>query len=185
LKDDLIYNNTDCFEAFPFPAFSSTLDEAGKKYYEYRAALMVAEGQGLTKIFNRLSDPEESAPAIVTLRELHSEMDRVLLDAFGWDDIQPVCEFVPEFYEDDEDDENGHPRKKRYRYRWPDEIRDEVLARLLELNHQRAVEEGQALPSDIATVSTSGDRSKTTGKKKSETQNVGTTSLFAVGQEEK
>ena len=34
--------------------------------------------------------------------------------------------------------------KKPYRYRWPDAIRDEVLARLLELNADRAAEEARA-----------------------------------------
>ena len=32
-------------------------------------------------------------------------------------------------------------RKKPYRYRWPDDIRDEVLALLLKLNAERAEEE--------------------------------------------
>lgn len=32
-------------------------------------------------------------------------------------------------------------RKKPWRYRWADDFRDEVLARLLELNRQRAEEE--------------------------------------------
>jgi hypothetical protein len=32
-------------------------------------------------------------------------------------------------------------RRKPWRYRWPDDFRDEVLARLLELNRQRAEEE--------------------------------------------
>ena len=32
-------------------------------------------------------------------------------------------------------------RRKPWRYRWPDEIRDEVLGRLLELNAERALEE--------------------------------------------
>ena len=45
---------------------------------------------------------------------------------------------------EDEEDEDGTHQKKKYRYRWPDEIRDEVLARLLELNRQRALEEGKA-----------------------------------------
>ena len=31
----------------------------------------------------------------------------------------------------------GSDKKKPYRYRWPDSVRDEVLARLLDLNHQR------------------------------------------------
>ena len=35
------------------------------------------------------------------------------------------------------------PRRKPYRYRWPDDIRDEVLARLLELNAERAAEEAR------------------------------------------
>ena len=32
-------------------------------------------------------------------------------------------------------------KKKPWRYRWPDDFRDEVLARLLELNKQRAEQE--------------------------------------------
>ena len=35
-------------------------------------------------------------------------------------------------------------RRKPYRYRWPDEVRDKVLARLLELNAERAAEEARA-----------------------------------------
>ncbi len=74
-------------------------------------------------------------------------MDRAVLDAYGWTDIQPRCEFIPEFDDEEDDEENGRPRRKKYRYRWPDEVRDEVLARLLELNRQRALEEGQ-LPTE-------------------------------------
>jgi hypothetical protein len=37
-------------------------------------------------------------------------------------------------------------KKKPYRYRWPDDIRDDVLGRLLELNAQRAKEEAIAGP---------------------------------------
>ena len=36
---------------------------------------------------------------------------------------------------------SGRGRKKPWRYRWVDEVRDEVLARLLELNKKRAEEE--------------------------------------------
>ena len=76
------------------------------------------------------------------LRELHAAMDRAVLDAYGWADIQPRCEFILD-YEDDEDETPGKPSKKRkpWRYGWPDEIRDDVLGRLLELNAQRAKEE--------------------------------------------
>lgn len=42
----------------------------------------------------------------------------------------------------DDDEEAGKKRKRKpYRLRWPDEVRDEVLARLIELNRARAEDE--------------------------------------------
>ena len=70
-------------------------------------------------------------------------MDRAVLDAYGWTDLKPTCEFLLDYEEDEDDDESGggRRRKKPWRYRWPDDFRDEVLARLLELNRQRAEQE--------------------------------------------
>ena len=62
-------------------------------------------------------------------------MDRAVLDAYGWSDIPTDCEFLLDYEIDEEEWGN---RKKPYRLRWPDEVRDEVLARLLELNAERA-----------------------------------------------
>ena len=69
-------------------------------------------------------------------------MDRVVLDAYHWTDLKPTCKFLLD-YEEEEDDEDGvtRHRKKPWRYRWPDDLRDEVLARLLELNKERAEQE--------------------------------------------
>jgi hypothetical protein len=145
-EDRPIYTTTGCFETFPFPpGFESNpiLEQAGREYYEFRAALMVRNNEGLTKTYNRFHDPEETSPDIQRLRELHTAMDRAVLDAYKWTDIPTDCEFILD-YEDDEEDENegkGRKRKKPWRYRWPDPIRDEVLARLLALNAQRAEEE--------------------------------------------
>ena len=152
LKDDLRYTASDCFETFPFPPgweTNTALETAGREYYEYRAALMVRNDEGLTKTYNRFHDPEERSPDIHQLRTLHSAMDRAVLDAYGWPDIPTACEFLLD-YEEDEDSEDapeapgkrkGKPKKKPYRYRWPDEVRDEVLARLLALNAERHAEE--------------------------------------------
>ena len=42
----------------------------------------------------------------------------------------------------DEDDFSGAKKQKqKYRLRWPEEVRDDVLARLLILNEQRAAAE--------------------------------------------
>ena len=118
------------------------MDATGTDYYHYRADLMVRHDEGLTKTYNRFHDPEETCFAdIVRLRELHAAMDRAVLDAYGWTDIPIACEFLLDYEIDEED---WGTRKKPYRYRWPDDVRDEVLARLLELNAERAREEAQA-----------------------------------------
>ena len=140
-KDDFVYAPSDCFETFPFPKNWEThvdLEAAGKEYYEFRAALMVRNNEGLTKTYNRFHDREESDIEITKLRELHAAMDRAVLDAYGWCDISTDCDFLLDY---EIDEEEWGRRKKPWRYRWPDEIRDEVLARLLALNAERAREE--------------------------------------------
>ena len=145
LEDRQRYTPSDCFETFPFPeAFETNapLETAGREYYEFRAALMVRNNEGLTKTYNRFHDPEETSPDILRLRELHAAMGRAVLEAYGWPDLIPQCqcEFLLD-YEDDGAEETGRRRKKPWRYRWSDPVRDEVLARLLKLNSERAKEE--------------------------------------------
>lgn len=130
---------------------------------------MESRGIGLTTLYNDFHDPDTEVPEILDLRGLHDAMDRAVLDAYGWTDIQPKCDFFPEFEDEEPEDDNGRPKKKKYRYRWPDEVRDEVLARLLELNRQRAKEEGQI-------VATEEEPKKRTTKKA-----AATTPLFGDG----
>ena len=141
MKDDLRYTPSDCFETFPFPESWEThaaLEAAGQAYHEFRAALMVENNEGMTKTYNRFHDPEERSAKIADLREFHAAMDRAVLDAYGWHDISTNCEFLLDY----EIDEAEWGRKKKpWRHRWPDEVRDEVLARLMALNAQRALEE--------------------------------------------
>ena len=142
MKDDLRYTPTDCFETFPFPPdwkINDVLESIGFDYCKFRADLMVRNDHGLTATYNRFHDPEECDPEIAKLRELHTAMDLAVLDAYGWSDLQPKCEFLLDYEEEEEG--TGSKRKKPWRYRWPDEFRDEVLARLLELNRQRAEQE--------------------------------------------
>lgn len=99
---------------------------------------MVERNEGLTKIHNRFHDPDERSNAIGELPRLRDTMDRAVLDAYGWSDLRPVCAFELE-WQDDEAANGGRPRKP-WRYRWPEPVRDEALARLLALNTQRAGE---------------------------------------------
>jgi hypothetical protein len=143
LKDDMRYSVRDASHTFPFPErfdTDSRLEIVGNEYYEFRASLMVHNNEGLTATYNRFHDPDERSPAIQELRRLHDSMDRTVLDAYRWDDLAKTArsEFL---LEHEIDEEEWGDRKKPWRYRWPDEVRDEVLARLLELNAKRAKEE--------------------------------------------
>jgi len=145
LEDRLRYGPSDCFETFPFPMAlecNAALERASCSYFELRASVMLREKIGLTTVYNWFHDPECDGLDALRLRELQDAMDRAAFDAYGWTGIHPRCEFFPEFNEEEDDSDNGRPRRKRYRYRWPDEACDDVLARLLELNRQRALEEG-------------------------------------------
>jgi hypothetical protein len=137
MKDDLRYSPSDCFETFPFPAAwvnNVALCSAGRNYYDLRAALMVRNNLGLTKIYNRFHDPDDQRSDIVELRELHSAMDRAVLDAYGWADIQPTCEFLLDHDDDDDEIGKASSRKKPWRYRWPVAVANDVLSRLLTAN---------------------------------------------------
>ena len=112
--------------------------------------------------------PTAALAAVQHLRELHAAMDTAVLTAYGWTDLLPkcTCEFLLD-YEDDESEsaaeESGSRKKKKpWRYRWPDEIRDEVLARLLKLNAERAEEERIAATSAGKPKTARGKRSTLT-----------------------
>ena len=135
MKNDLNYSASDCFETFPFPepdprAVLSTLEDVGARLYDTRAAYMVETQQGLTQTYNRLKDPDCHDPEIETLRRLHEEMDRAVLEAYGWTDLEvpPYCPTTP----------TEHQALERFK--------DEVIDRLFVLNAERAAEEAKSAP---------------------------------------
>jgi hypothetical protein len=100
-----------------------------------RSALMVGRNEGMTKTYNRFHDRNEAAEDIQRLRELHANMDRAVLETYGWRDLAERA--APIFL--DETNENDHIYQGRLF--WPSDFRDEVLARLLALNAERHAEE--------------------------------------------
>ena len=143
----------------------------------------VANNEGPTKTYNRFHDPNERSPEIQQLRELHDNIDRTVLDAYGWPDLVPTCGFLLD-YEEDEDEDNGSSRRKKpWRYRWPDDFRHEVLARLLELNKERAEQERLAGLTAEATAGKSKGRKKTgvsTPRRKKEALNTTQQNLLGI-----
>jgi hypothetical protein len=107
----------------------------GRQDHGYRAALMVAANEGMTKTYNRFHKSDERGDPIRRLRELHDEMDRAVLHAYGWPDL--ANELRPEFLTQETEDDHTY----QGRYFWPAESRDLVLSRLLALNAARHAEE--------------------------------------------
>ena len=150
LGDGLRYAPSDCFETFPFPPGwrdDPTLAALGRRYHDHRAALMRARDAGLTITYNRFHDPNERDEPLLELRDLHAQIDRAVLTAYGWPDLAArlECQFVP----DPAADATTRGRRQPWRLRWPAPLRDEVLARLLACNHARAAAE-RAAPTAVA-----------------------------------
>ncbi|KAB7786368.1 DNA methyltransferase [Methylorubrum populi] len=134
----LNYLPSRAFLTFPRPTPKNLHEESaslGEEYKKHRAALMIAANEGMTKTYNRFHDPDERSPAIQRLRDLHDEMDRAVLRAYGWDDLAETLR--PEFLTPETEDDHTY----QGRYFWPAEQRDLVLSRLLALNAERHAEE--------------------------------------------
>ncbi len=132
MKTDLRYAASDCFDTFPFPkpdprTVTPEVEAAGQAFYEARAHFMVETDQGLTKTYNAMKDPDNTTPAVQELRRLTESMDRAVLDAYAWTDLEvpPYCPATPA-------ERAAHKA-----------FEDEVIDRLYVLNAERAREEQQ------------------------------------------
>jgi hypothetical protein len=100
---------------------------------------MLALGLGLTPLGNRLNNPDDHSPEIIRLRELHAAMDKAVLDSYGWSDIVPAYEFSGDY-------ENEDGSAGSVRLNFTEEVRDEILRRLLALHAERLKAEQSAPP---------------------------------------
>lgn len=121
------YTPSDCVETFTFPASNRPLESVGEEYHQARAGKMRTLSEGVTTLYNRFHDTNERGTDIARLRELHVEMDRQVANAYGWTDLDPGHDF--------------HQTKQGVRFTISERARQEVLARLLRLNHERYQDE--------------------------------------------
>ncbi|WP_254360795.1 DNA methyltransferase, partial [Corallococcus exiguus] len=123
-RHSIRYTPSDCLETFPLPHESELdlLRAIGTSLDADRRSYMIAKSAGLTTTYNLLNDTQESDTKTQTLRALHEDVDRAVLSAYGWSDIQvpPYCGATPKQLE---------------------VFEDEVLDRLFDLNERRAHEE--------------------------------------------
>lgn len=128
MRADPSYSPTDVFVTFAQPEPQSgpgwdALTAAGRALNRTRADFMVDRNLGLTKTYNRVHDPEDHDREIVRLRELHVDLDYVVRDAYGWSDLRL--------------DHHHWETPQGTRFTVCPAAKDELLDRLLELNHER------------------------------------------------
>lgn len=132
MRNDPRYTPSDVFETFVRPEPNDRLAEAGKVLDTERGAIMLEQNLGLTKLYNRINDPEiadADDPDVARLREIHVELDEAVMAAYGWDDV-PL-------------DHGFHTYRQMMRWTVSPAARVEILDRLLEENHRRAALEAE------------------------------------------
>jgi len=133
------YVGTTCFDTFPFPSCllvantlahdttDAQLEKVGRKYFEHRSAMCRERQLGFTSVYNLVHLRSEQDGDVVRFRTLIAELDRTVLSAYGWQDIELNHEFVS--------------TKRGERYGVATAARTELLKRLSALNRQRHEEE--------------------------------------------
>ncbi len=139
LEDRLRYTGGACYVNYPFPHFGDKLEAAGCAFESERSLLMREMGLGLTKLINKVNSPDDMSVEVVRLRDLWAHMDSAVLASYGWTDIVPSYEFSGDY-------ENEDGTAGSVRLNFTEEVRDEILRRLLALHAERLKAEQSAPP---------------------------------------
>jgi Eco57I restriction-modification methylase len=135
MRADLNYSPSDVFETFPRPAPTPDLERLGRTLDVERREIMLRRQLGLTKLYNLVNDPavdDADDPDVARLRQIHVELDEVVMAAYEWSDV-PL-------------DHGFHSYRQMLRWTVCPAARVEILDRLLEENHRRAAAEAAAAP---------------------------------------
>jgi hypothetical protein len=134
----LNYSTSAALETWPMPRAKSvlivnSLNAIGKSYHDTREGIMSDRDEGLTEIYNRFHNPDETADDITKLRELHRQLDSTVAAAYGW--IELAANQGAALRHD------FHETKQGMRWTLHPDVRRDILDRLIALNHVRHAEE--------------------------------------------
>jgi hypothetical protein len=170
LEDRPVYNKSVCFDPFPFPALEEgelkqrirdlgeRLDAHRKRQQEQHPGLTltgiynVLEKLRAGEILNAKEKQIHDQGLVTLLRQIHDELDEAVLEAYGWSDLAgtalrsgPANESPLNGADAPEDKDSpiltpcaGPPGCRSL-------PSDELLSRLVTLNHERAAEEKRGL----------------------------------------
>jgi hypothetical protein len=148
---DIRYNKTRCFETFPFPdavpeqqakirVIAEKLDAHRKRQQAQYSGLTLTD---MYNVLEKLRSGEalnakekiiHEQGLVSVLRELHDELDRTVFAAYGWDDLADKLIGLP-----------GATTPLPDKSEAQAEAEEELLCRLVALNHERAAEEARGL----------------------------------------
>lgn len=152
--NDPRYSKSKTFDPFPFPILSDTartrLADLGERLDAFRKGRIAAHGHlTMTGLYNALerlreldagigpplTDAERDtydAGQIRILAELHDQIDRAVLDAYGWSDLAPALV-----------GKVGGTLPSPHKSAAQESAEEELLTRLVALNEARAAEEAR------------------------------------------
>ncbi|MCB1275878.1 DNA methyltransferase [Prosthecobacter sp.] len=147
--NDLNYNHAYCFNKFPFPALEEgalkqRIRELGERLDAHRKRQQALHPDltltGMYNVLEKLRAGDALTPKervthdqglVSVLKQIHDELDAAVLEAYGWvPDLEgpfPLADRLAE--------KNAHAEA----------IEQEILTRLVALNHERAAEEQRGL----------------------------------------
>ena len=135
MRNDPRYTPSTIFETFPRPEPTGRLAEIGRRLDIERREIMLRRDLGLTKLYNLANDSDitdSSDDDIARIRKIHVELDRAVMDAYGWSDVEL--------------DHGFHTYRQMQRWTVSPAARVEILDRLLAENLKRAEVQGEAPP---------------------------------------
>ena len=169
--NDPQYNNTRCFDPFPFPAASDAqkarIRELGEQLDRHRKERLAAhDGLTMTGLYNVL-DKERAGESLTDderqiheqglvglLKELHDDLDAAVAEAYGWPADLPEDAILQRLVdlnaERRAEEEQGHIRYLRPAYQDPDASTQAALDLEIELSGDGAPVEPLPWPGTLA-----------------------------------
>lgn len=133
LGNTMRYIRSSIFETYPFPVkIDEGVEKAGQDFYEAQSRIMGNLRIGITDLFNKVHCREDESDEAVELRSLQAEMDFQVLKSYEWIDLELNHDFYKVSY---------LPEGGNFRFSICESARNELLLRLLKLNHERYEEE--------------------------------------------
>ena len=125
----LSYSTSRALDSFPMPQRrTSVLEQIARLYHEQRQRILTDQWIGPTELYNRVHDDGIVDKYVQDFRLLIQELDRAVVDAYGWNDIQLKHDFYDGSY---------LPEADSRRFYVCEDARRQVISRLAELNGDR------------------------------------------------